>query len=131
MPENTSHGYPPNHLPLAKRLRREMTPAEAILWRHVRAKRFSGFKFRRQQPIGPFIADFMCMAARVIVELDGDTHVGKEAEDASRQAALEGLGYRVLRFWNGDVSDDLEMVLDTVWLACDAGVKARAGGSEG
>ncbi len=121
----SEHGYPRNHLPLAKRLRREMTPAEAILWRHVRAKRFSGFKFRRQQPIGPFITDFVCLAAGVIVELDGETHVGKEDHDANRQAALEALGYRVLRFLNGDVYDDLEMVLENVWLVCDAGVKGR------
>ena len=127
----SEHGYPRNHIPLAKRLRHEMTPAEAILWRHVRAKRFSGFKFRRQQVIGPFIADFVCLAVRVIVELDGETHVGKEEHDANRQAALEGRGYRVLRFWNGDVYDDLEMVLDNVWLACDAGMKPRQGRTEG
>ena len=104
-----------------------MTPAEAILWKHVRAKRFDGFKFRRQQPIGPFIADFVCPSARVIIELDGDSHTGQEVKDANRQAGLERLGYRVLRFWNHDVYDDLEMVLDNIWFACDAGSKTRNG----
>ena len=105
----------------ARRLRREMTPAEVIVWRELRAKRFSGFKFRRQQPIDRFIADFFCPAAKLIVELDGETHVGREEHDASRQARLEELGYRVVRFLNSDVYDDLEMVLENVWAACNSG----------
>lgn len=104
----------------AKQLRREMTPAEAILWRELRAKRFSGFKFRRQQPIAGFIVDFFCSAAKLIVELDGETHVGREVPDATRQVKLESLGYRVARFLNSDVYDDLEMVLENVWAACSA-----------
>ena len=104
----------------AKQLRRDMTPAEAILWKQLRAKRFSGFKFRRQQPIDRFIADFFCPAAKLIVELDGETHVGCETQDATRQARLEELGYRVVRFLDSDVYDDLEMVLDNIWAACNA-----------
>ena len=59
----------------------------------------------------------------MIVELDGETHVGREVHDAARQAALEAMGYRVVRFLNSDVYDDLDMVLENVWLACDAGVR--------
>lgn len=104
----------------ARQLRREMTPAEAILWKELRAKRFDGFKFRRQQPIDRYIADFFCPAAKLIVELDGETHVGREVPDATRQARLEELGYRVVRFLNSDVYDDLEMVLENIWAACNA-----------
>src|SRR5688572_27977068 len=105
-----------------------MTPAEAILWKHLRGRRFAGFKFRRQQPINEAwaIADFFCAAAKVIVELDGDTHVGNEAEDQARQATLESLGYRVVRFWNHDVYDDLNAVIDTIWLACEASLTRRS-----
>lgn len=119
MNHESSRGYPSSHLPRAKHLRREMTPAEAILWKHIRAKRFAGYKFRRQQPLGPYIADFFCASIKLIVELDGDSHVGQESADALRESELRAMGYRVLRFWNPDVYDDLEMVLDTIWFACD------------
>jgi very-short-patch-repair endonuclease len=99
----------------AKQLRREMTPAEAILWKQLRGRRFSGFKFRRQQPLDYFIADFFCPAARLVIELDGDSHIGIEERDARRQRYIESQSMTVLRFWNVEVYDDLEMVLDTVW----------------
>jgi very-short-patch-repair endonuclease len=104
----------------ARELRREMTPAEIILWKHLRDRRFSGFKFRRQQPINDAwsIADFFCASALLIIELDGETHVGRDTEDQERQARLESLGYRVLRFWNHDVYDDLDTVLEAIWSAC-------------
>lgn len=78
----------------------------------------AGYKFRRQQPIGPFIADFFCASARLVVELDGETHIGQEEKDAARQVYLESLGYRVLRFWNPDVYDELEAVMNAIWNAC-------------
>ena len=121
MSAHSSRNYPANHLPLAKALRRDLTPAEGILWRHVRGKRFGGFKFRRQQPLGPYIADFLCARVGLIVELDGESHVDREMHDAARQAVLEAMGYRVLRFLNSDVYDDLEMVLENVGMACEAG----------
>ena len=101
------------NLARAKAMRSEMTDAEAKLWRLLRAKRFVGFKFRRQQPIGPFIADFVCQAARLIIEADGSQHAESES-DARRTAWLEARGYRVLRFWNGDIltkSDDIAAVI--------------------
>jgi very-short-patch-repair endonuclease len=105
-----------------------MTPAEAILWKHIRGRRFDGLKFRRQQPINEAraIADFFCAAATLIVELDGDSHVGREPEDASRQARLEALGYGVLRFWNHEIYEDLDTVLDNIWMACAERMSPRA-----
>ncbi|MCU0704775.1 MAG: endonuclease domain-containing protein, partial [Fimbriiglobus sp.] len=101
----------------------------AILWRQVRAKRFDGYKFRRQQQLGQFIVYFVCSRARLVVELDGESHVGNEVADADRQRAIEGLGYRVLRFLNSDVYDDLDVVLESVWRACDAGASGQATGA--
>jgi very-short-patch-repair endonuclease len=101
----------------ARQLRRDMTPAEVMLWKQVRDRRFAGFKFRRQQPLDFYIADFFCPTARLVVELDGDSHVGKEERDARRQRFIESQNMTVLRFWNVEVYDDLEMVLDTIW-AC-------------
>jgi very-short-patch-repair endonuclease len=95
-----------------------MTPAEAILWRHLRDRRFDGFKFRRQQPVDQYVVDFFCPAARLVVELDGESHIGKEPHDASRQAYLESQGLLVLRFWNHAVYDDKDAVLDAIWMAC-------------
>jgi very-short-patch-repair endonuclease len=103
----------------ARELRQSMTPAEAILWKQLRSRRFNSFKFRRQRPIGPYIVDFFCRHCLLIVELDGDSHVGNEETDAIRQKELEKCGYRMIRFWNSDVYDDLEMVLDTIYFECD------------
>jgi very-short-patch-repair endonuclease len=98
----------------ARQLRAEMTPAERILWRKLRNRRFGGAKFRRQQPLDWYIADFFCAAARLVIELDGDSHMGKEERDARRQAYIESHNLRVLRFWNFEVYDDLEWVLDCI-----------------
>ena len=96
-----------------------MTPAEAILWRHLRGRRFDGIKFRRQQPVGPYIADFLCAQLKLVVELDGETHLGRETEDQVRQTEIEGMGFRVLRYTNPDVYDDLETVLNDIWSAIE------------
>ena len=104
----------------ARELRKHMTPAESILWTKLRGRRFAGYKFRRQQPIleAHAIADFYCAAARLVVELDGETHIGREAHDAARQKRLEIAGLIVVRFLNSDVYDDHQMVEDTIWTAC-------------
>jgi very-short-patch-repair endonuclease len=112
----------------ARELRRNATPAEVILWRELRDRRFAGFKFRRQWPVGPYVVDFYCRAGRLIVELDGESHVGKEAADQFRQAALEGCGYKVLRFWNPDVYDDLDCVLEAIYQECTRRAKPPPGG---
>ena len=97
-----------------------MTPAEEILWKYLRDRRFEGFKFRRQQPIDHYIADFCCFSARVIVELEGESHVGRENHDAIRQAYLEAQGFRVLRFLNHDIYEDKDTVLEAIWQACSS-----------
>src|SRR5215471_20186273 len=95
----------------ARRLRRELTPAERILWKNLRNRVFAGFKFRRQHPIGRYIADMACRAAKLILEVDAVTHLGQEARDEDRAKYLQKRGWLVLRFWNTEVYDELESVL--------------------
>jgi very-short-patch-repair endonuclease len=87
----------------ARNLRRDMTEAEQRLWRMLRSPQTEGYRFRRQAPIGGFIADFVCHAARLIVEIDGGQHDPSSEAEASRTRFLEAEGYRVLRFWNNEV----------------------------
>jgi very-short-patch-repair endonuclease len=99
----------------ARRMRREATPSERALWRHLKSDQLGGAKFRRQVVIGPYIADFACRSpVMLVVELDGETHGAQEAYDAERTQFLESKGYRVLRFANRDVLQNLEGVLDTI-----------------
>ncbi|BBC71936.1 DNA methylase [Altererythrobacter sp. B11] len=93
----------------ARSLRRNATDAEQALWPYLRGRRLGGLKFRRQATVGPYVADFLCAEKRLIVELDGGQH-SPEA-DAARTAALEQLGYRVIRFWNADVLTNRDSVL--------------------
>ena len=109
-------GYNALTLGRAKALRRELTDAERALWKLLRAKRLADFKFRRQQPIGTYIADFVCQSSRLIVEADGSQHLDS-AHDQRRTAWLEGQGYRVLRFWNNDILARPSSVIDTVYAA--------------
>ncbi len=97
----------------ARVLRSHNVVAEAKLWRHLRGRRLGGFKFVRQAPIGPYFVDFLCREALLIVEVDGGTHGKPEelASDAKRQKELEQLGYAVVRIWNGDVSANIDGVL--------------------
>ncbi len=94
----------------AKSMRSALTAAEAVIWHHIRGGRFSGVKFKRQQPIGNYIADFVCFAQRLAIEVDGGQHNGS-ANDTARDAWFVRQGFRVLRFWNNDVSENLEGVL--------------------
>ncbi|WBH15708.1 endonuclease domain-containing protein [Sphingomonas radiodurans] len=100
----------------ARALRRNATPAEARLWSILRNSALEGAKFRRQQRIGPYIADFVCQSARLVIEVDGDTHATPEAiaHDAKRTAFLHHEGYRVLRFSNADVIQNVEGVAATI-----------------
>ncbi|MBI1294699.1 DUF559 domain-containing protein [bacterium] len=103
----------------ARSLRQEMTPAETRLWQHLRNRNLAGLKFRRQQPLGPFIADFYCAEHRLIVELDGAVHDQQQERDAARTDYLHQHGYRVLRFRNEAVMVNLESVLAAIRDACD------------
>src|SRR5689334_11528306 len=103
----------------ARRLRANATNAETIVWRHLRTLETDGTHFRRQVPIGPYVADFACMAVRLIIEIDGSHH-GEEpnrARDEERTRWLEAEGYRVLRFWNNDIVQNPDGVLDVVYAA--------------
>jgi very-short-patch-repair endonuclease len=94
-------------------LRSRQTDAERKLWVAVRDRRLSGFKFVRQEAIGPFIVDFVCRDKRLVVEVDGGQHADS-AEDAARDAFLAGEGYRVMRFWNHDVLSNRDGVLTVI-----------------
>ena len=99
---------------VAKLLRREMTDAERVLWREVRAHRFSGFKFKRQEPLGAYVVDFICYEARLIIELDGGQHASQQEADAERTRWLESSGFRVIRFWNNDVLSNITGVMQEI-----------------
>ena len=98
--------------PHAKRLRADMTDAERALWAELRVRRLAGAKFKRQWTIGPYVVDFCCWEARLIVELDGGQHTPEG--DARRTAWLKSQGYRVIRFWNPDVLTNMDGVLASI-----------------
>ncbi|MBI5436216.1 MAG: endonuclease domain-containing protein [Nitrosomonadales bacterium] len=99
----------------SRSLRREMTDAEKLLWRHLRMKQFEGHKFRRQHPIGKYILDFVCLEALLALEVDGGQHAEHADSDANRTRWLEAKGFRVLRFWNNEVLDNIEGVKLAIW----------------
>jgi very-short-patch-repair endonuclease len=94
----------------ARALRREMTEAETKLWRMLRSRQIEGHRFRRQVPLGRYIADFVCHEARLIVELDGGQHDSLSQQEADRSRFLQSEGYRVMRFWNDEVLENPEGV---------------------
>ncbi|MHB8536049.1 MAG: endonuclease domain-containing protein [Sulfuricaulis sp.] len=98
----------------AKKLRRVMTDAEKELWYHLRAHRLFGTKFKRQKPIGPYIADFACPALRLVIEIDGGQHSEEVKYDRLREIWLHKRGYTVLRFWNNEVMENMEGVLERI-----------------
>ena len=94
-------------------MQRESTEAEDRLWHELRDRRLDRIKFRRQVPVGKYIADFVCLDARLVVEIDGSQHV-TSTYDVERSAELKARGFRVLRFWNDDVLRDMNSVCDTI-----------------
>jgi len=103
-----------NNTTTAKRLRRQQTDAERILWFRLRGRRLLGWKFKRQVPIDRFIVDLVCADAKLIVELDGSQHAVRTLQDEERTKTLEAMGYLVLRFWNNDVMRNIEGVLEEI-----------------
>lgn len=97
----------------ARRLRRDMTEVEKALWSRLRRAQLEGFKFVRQFPLGPYIADFACRSAKLVIELDGGQHADSTT-DAARTRLIEAHGYRVIRFWNNDVYSNIEGVLEAI-----------------
>ncbi len=114
----------------AKTLRRNLTEAEQRLWYHLRAHRFMNYKFKRQKPIGRYIVDFICMEHRLIIELDGGQHSEQVAYDQQRDAWLRGQGYTILRFWNNDVMQQLEAVLEQIRCTLSPGPSPACGRGE-
>lgn len=114
--------------PLARRLRREMTPGERKLWWHLREAQFAGSHFRRQAAFGGYFVDFCCHTSRLIIEVDGASHAGDRQmiADARRSEFLQARGYRVLRFWNNDVLSNIEGVMTVVAIALADGEDPRA-----
>jgi len=108
--------------PIARKLRREATPAERILWRAINREQIAGFRFRRQAPIAGYIVDFACQEAKLIIEVDGATHSTniELVRDATRDAALERAGYAILRFRNAEIYDNLDGAIETILLKLGA-----------
>jgi len=98
----------------ARELRKQGTPAEIKLWQSLSKRQLHGFKFSRQIPIGPYFADFLCRSAKLVVEVDGPSHDVQVEYDCARTELIEGQGYRVIRFSNMDVLQNLEDVLATI-----------------
>jgi very-short-patch-repair endonuclease len=105
-----------DHLAFARQLRRDKTEAEARLWSRLRGRRLSGYRFRRQQPCGPYTLDFLCHERALVVELDGGQHseAGQAAHDATRTAYLRTRGLTVIRFWNHHVLAETDAVCRTI-----------------
>ncbi|MEQ8757787.1 MAG: DUF559 domain-containing protein [Coleofasciculus sp. G1-WW12-02] len=95
----------------ARRLRQQLTPAEACLWNALRRRQLAGLKFRSQHPVGRFIVDFYCPSCKLVIEVDGDIHAQQKDYDDARTEQLQAFGYRVLRFTNEAVLNDLQAVL--------------------
>ncbi len=102
----------------AKNLRRRMTPAETILWQRLRGKQLAGLRFRRQEPVGPYVVDFLCFDARLVIELDGVSHEESFEKDKQRDHYLKQQGYRILRCNNREIGQNLNGVLDTIAQRC-------------
>jgi len=98
----------------ARSLRSNQTEAEQRLWYYLRARRFSGLKFKRQKPVGNYIVDFVCFSPKLIVEVDGSQHAEQEQYDDRRDRWLRNEGFIVLRFWNNQVLGDTEAVLGSI-----------------
>jgi very-short-patch-repair endonuclease len=101
---------------LAKNLRKNLTDAERQLWKYLRAKQIEGLKFRRQEPIGNYIADFVCFEKNLIIEIDGGQHC--EERDAKRDSWLSSQGFSIRRFWNHEVLQNIEGVLEVILRDC-------------
>lgn len=99
----------------ARKLRHNQTDAERRLWHHLRRRNLSGHRFRRQVPIGPFIADFACLDPKLVVEIDGSQHDQQAGYDAARSVFLEAQGFAVLRFYSNETLSRTDAVLEVIW----------------
>jgi very-short-patch-repair endonuclease len=124
MSADTRHHVPPTLLQQARAMRHHAAPAEWKLWQCLRNRQLAGPKFRRQQPLAPFIADFFCSQAKLVIELDGESHNVRQSYDFDRTLKLERDGWDVLRFQNAEVNEDLETVLEKILIECESRIGA-------
>ncbi len=101
----------------SRKLRGTLTDAEQLLWHHLRQKQVAGIKFRRQHPVGRYVVDFVCLANRLAIEVDGGQHAEMKLQDRQRDAFLAQEGFRVLRFWNNEVLGNIDGVMESIWAA--------------
>ncbi|MCP4995282.1 MAG: endonuclease domain-containing protein [Gammaproteobacteria bacterium] len=99
----------------SRNLRKNMTDAERMLWAKIRGRQLQGFHFRRQHPIGDYIVDFICLELKLIIELDGSQHMEQQQYDMKRSQWLLKNGFKVIRFWNNEVFDDLDGVMHAIY----------------
>ena len=104
----------PNLMHNGRNLRKNMTPAEQRLWKHLRGKRLGGYRFRRQQPLGQYVLDFVCVDAKLVIEIDGGQHAEQTAYDETRTRYLQNLGFTVIPFWNNEVLQQTDAVLTAI-----------------
>lgn len=109
---------PINLTEAAKVLRKNSTDAEKVLWRHLKAKQLDGLKFRRQEQIGRFIADFVCYEKGLIIEADGGQHASEKEKDDERTLWLNSQGFTVLRFWNNEILTNIDGVMEAIRMRC-------------
>ena len=102
----------------AKTLRKRSTDVEMLLWRYLRVRQMEGLKFRRQQPIGRYIVDFVCFEKKIIIEVDGGQHAIETKKDTERGEWLRSQGFKVLKFWNNEVLTNTQGVLEEVRINC-------------
>jgi len=124
-------GMPINLTEVAKDLRKSMTDAEKALWQRLKARQLDGFKFRRQEQIGRFIADFVCFERGIIIEADGGQHSIEREKDEERTQWLHSQGFTVLRFWNNDILTNIEGVMEAIRTACMEAPSPRPSPTEG
>lgn len=98
----------------ARYLRKKSTMAERFLWNHLKMKQLKGLKFRRQHPLGAYIVDFVCLQVKIIIELDGGHHLDN-ASDLKRDKWLESKGFKIIRFWNHEVFNNIEGVIEELY----------------
>ncbi len=104
---------------LQRTLRNETTDAEKALWKVLRWRQVSGLKFRRQHLFGDYILDFVCLENKLLIEVDGERHAERAKEDEIRAQNLSTAGFRVLRFWNNEVLQEIEAVKERIWRAVE------------
>jgi len=113
----------------SRALRRDQTDAERFLWKRLRKKQILGYKFRRQHPLGNYILDFVCLEARLVIEVDGSQHSNDEYYDEKRTRYLDRSGFRVLRFWNNEVLEDPDSVLEIIYRELERDILPPPGSS--